>query len=60
MKEQDLVANVSDDYDPDVYINLLLARLAQTCDFPVLRYKGRGRLFEINFSICPGALQHRY
>ena len=41
MKEQDLLANVSDDYDPDVYINLLLARLAQTCDFPVLRYKGR-------------------
>src|SRR5260221_13181059 len=42
MKEQDLLANVSDDYDPDVYINLLLARLAQTCDFPVLRYKVRG------------------
>src|SRR5260221_10791772 len=42
MKEQDLLANVSDDYDPDVYIKLLLARLAQTCDFPVLRYKGRG------------------
>src|SRR5258708_34219523 len=42
MKEQDLLANVSDDYDHDVYINLLLARLAQTCDFPVLRYKGRG------------------
>src|SRR5258705_3848087 len=41
MNEQDLLANVSDDYDPDVYINLLLARLAQTCDFPVLRYKGR-------------------
>src|SRR5258708_34348389 len=42
MKEQGLLADVSDDYDPDVYINLLLARLAQTCDFPVLRYKGRG------------------
>ena len=48
MKEQDLkeqdniLAKVSDDYDPDVYINLLLARLAQICDFPVLRYKGRG------------------
>src|SRR5260370_5240557 len=42
MKEQDLLANVSDDYDPDVYLYLLLACLAQTCDFPVLRYNGRG------------------